>query len=312
MSPLSATTIAQIHRCIYDAGQVALQMASQGFDVTSKGWDDYVTDVDKHLDQLLREQFQAWFPNDAVISEENPDSVDLWHSHQGRFWFIDPIDGTSDFIQGNKFYAVMVGALDYFEGVPQAVMGWVYAPAAGCFYGGGIDFPKSQQVYHYGTDLQTAIPDQWESLTPQMPAMTEPRIVLSNKDALVYGDSIRSVIDDVSFYNLGSFGLKVMEVVLGRASAYIYLNRRVKLWDTVGPLAIARAAGLRCCDLSGQEVSFARDAIDPDSLGHEQVVIVGWSEFLDAYLPELQTKLRSDLISNGKLADDLNDLMVTV
>ncbi len=268
MASLSATTIAQIHHCIHHAGQVALQMASQGFDVTSKGWDDYVTDVDKHLDQLLREQFQAWFPDDAVISEENPHSLELWHSHQGRFWFIDPIDGTSDFIQGHKFYAVMVGALDYFEGIPQAVMGWIYAPAAGCFYGGGVDFPLTQQVYRYGIDADITDPEasksdseshleshvesnlasdlesHCEALKPQMPHLDKPRIVLSHKDALVYGETIRSVIDGVTFYNLGSFGLKVMEVVLGRANAYIYLNRRVKLWDTVGPLAIARAAGL--------------------------------------------------------------------
>ncbi|MEI6427124.1 MAG: inositol monophosphatase family protein [Pseudanabaena sp. ELA607] len=305
MSSLSAATIAQIHHCIYEAGQVALQMSSQGFDVTSKGWDDYVTNVDKHLDQLLREQFQQWFPNDAVISEENPHSVKLWHSHQGRFWFIDPIDGTSDFIQGHKFYAVMVGALDYFNGLPQAVMGWIYAPASGSFYGGGVDLATSQSVYRLESD--TASPSQLipQAITPQAPTMDQPKIVLSHKDALVYGDSIRSVIDGVSFYNLGSFGLKVMEVVLGRANAYIYLNRRVKLWDTVGPLAIARAAGLRCCDLSGEEISFAKSAIDPESLGHEQVVIVGWPEFLAAYLPQLQEHLRSDLIHNGKLADDL-------
>jgi 3'(2'), 5'-bisphosphate nucleotidase len=75
-----------------------------------------------------------------------------------------------------------------------------------------------------------------------------------------------------------------MEVVEGRASAYIYLNRRVKLWDTVGPLAIARAAGLVCCDLQGLEIGFGYDDINPENLTHNQLIVIGWQSFIDEYL----------------------------
>ena len=117
------------------------------------------------------------------------------------------------------------------------------------------------------------------------------RVIVSKKDDIAYGDAIRTAVPNVEFYSLGSFGLKVMEVVQGRASAYIYLNRRVKLWDTVGPLAIAKAAGLVCCDLTGREIGFGFDDIDPEKLTHNQVVVIGWSEFIDGYLEAIAQEL---------------------
>jgi 3'(2'), 5'-bisphosphate nucleotidase len=116
-------------------------------------------------------------------------------------------------------------------------------------------------------------------------------VIVSKKDDLAYGDAIRAAVPNVEFYSLGSFGLKVMEVVQGRASAYIYLNRRVKLWDTVGPLAIAQAAGLVCCDLTGRQIGFGYDDIDPEKLTHNQVVVIGWSKFIDAYLEAIAQEL---------------------
>jgi 3'(2'), 5'-bisphosphate nucleotidase len=118
------------------------------------------------------------------------------------------------------------------------------------------------------------------------------RIIVSKKDDLAYGEAIRAAVPNVEFYSLGSFGLKVMEVVQGRASAYIYLNRRVKLWDTVGPFAIAKAAGLICCDLEGREIGFDYDDINPENLTHNQIIVIGWSRFIDGYLEAIEKELK--------------------
>jgi 3'(2'), 5'-bisphosphate nucleotidase len=117
------------------------------------------------------------------------------------------------------------------------------------------------------------------------------RVIVSKKDDLAYGHAIRAAVPNIEFYTLGSFGLKVMEVVEGRASAYIYLNRRVKLWDTVGPLAIAKAAGLVCCDLEGREIGFDGDDINSANLTHKQLIVIGWSQFIDQYLEAIAKKL---------------------
>ena len=118
-------------------------------------------------------------------------------------------------------------------------------------------------------------------------------MLIGYRDRKHYGEAISQQIPAVQFYSVGSFGLKVMEVVQGRAGLYMYFNRRVKLWDTVGPLAIAQAAGLTCCDLEGKPIRFDAAAIDLATLAHKQTILIGWDSYLDALLPKLQTAIAS-------------------
>ena len=264
----------EICQFIREIGQKAIHLRESGFQVDQKGFDDYVTNVDRELDCLLSQRFQAWFPNDAVISEENVRSLELWKQQpksSQKIWFIDPIDGTDDFINGREFYSVMVGVLES----SQPAMGWVYAPRSDRLYFGGTAL-KGSFIIANGKN-----PEALSSIEPV--GASKDRIIVSKKDDLAYGDAIRAAVPNVEFYSLGSFGLKVMEVVQGRASAYIYLNRRVKLWDTVGPLAIAKASGLVCCDLEGREIGFGYDDIQAETLIHKQIIIVGWQKFIDVY-----------------------------
>jgi len=280
---MNPETQTKIYQFIREAGQKAIALRASGFQVDEKGFDDYVTDVDRELDVLLSKQFQAWFPDDIVISEENSRSQEIWRKESQinkKFWFIDPIDGTDDFIHDREFYSVMVGVLEAF----QPVLGWVYAPKSDRLYFGG------SAINGLYTVTNGNVP---EVLYPHQPLGRNcDRIIVSKKDDLAYGQAIRAAVPNVEFYSLGSFGLKVMEVVEGRASAYIYLNRRVKLWDTVGPLAIARAAGLVCCDLQGREIGFGYDDINPENLTHNQLIVIGWQNFIDEYLEAIALNLR--------------------
>ncbi len=287
---MNPETQTKIYQFIREAGQKAIALRASGFQVDEKGFDDYVTDVDRALDRLLSDQFQVWFPDDIVISEENSRSQEIWREqdqsnkhNNKKFWFIDPIDGTDDFIHDREFYSVMVGVLEAF----QPVLGWVYAPKSDRLYFGG------SAINGLYTVTNGNVP---EVLYPHQPlGKNRDRIIVSKKDDLAYGEAIRAAVPNVEFYSLGSFGLKVMEVVEGRASAYIYLNRRVKLWDTVGPLAIARAAGLVCCDLQGREIGFGYDDINPENLTHNQLIVIGWQNFIDEYREAIRLNLRQIL-----------------
>jgi 3'(2'), 5'-bisphosphate nucleotidase len=292
---LSASSQNSICQFIREAGQKAVYLREQGFQVDEKGFDDFVTNVDRELDRLLSEQFQAWFPEHIVISEESQRSQQLWdqrsptstgekngekNSANPIFWLIDPIDGTDDFIHGREFYSVMVGVL---AGL-QPVLGWVYAPKSDLQYFGGT------AIDGIFTITNGNIPERFYPMKPI--AASRDRLIVSKKDDLAYGAAIKAAVPHAEFYSLGSFGLKVMEVVQGRASAYIYLNRRVKIWDTAAPLAIANCAGLVCCDLEGKLISFDANTINPEDLTHNQIIIVAWQEFIDEYLEAIAKELR--------------------
>jgi 3'(2'), 5'-bisphosphate nucleotidase len=119
--------------------------------------------------------------------------------------------------------------------------------------------------------------------------------VIGNRDRANFGEAIAALIPEAQFYSLGSFGLKVMEVILGRAGLYVYFNGRVKIWDTAGPLALARAAGLVCCDIYGQPLSSEPFAIDSETLAHKQTIVVGWSHYVDRFRSQLEKAVGGQL-----------------
>jgi 3'(2'), 5'-bisphosphate nucleotidase len=237
---------------IREVGQKAKQLRQDKFEVIQKGHLDFVTTVDRDIDRVITDQFQVWFPDDGIITEENPDSLKLWQQNYRR-----------------------MGLLEY----NQPTMGWIYAPEADLmFYGGAaIGGLFTQNADNY--------PIQFIPQTP--PLRDRHKLLVGDKDQRKYGEAFQNLIPDIEFYNMGGFGLKVMEAIAGNTELYFYLNRRVKLWDTVAPLAMTRFAGLTACDLHGGIIQFIPDLIDPETLAHKQDMVIGWSQYVDLYLPKL-------------------------
>lgn len=285
---IDAERLLKIHHLVRECGQQAKQMSTQPLQVFEKSRHDYVTNVDRLLDQQLSQGIASLFPQDGIITEENACSRQSFQSDYSRFWFIDPIDGTSDFIHGKSHYAVMVGLLE----ANQPAAGWIYAPDPGQMYWGGLDLGLFQNT---GRVLPDAVASEHEiAYTPLIlkeptpPSQAFCPVLIGSADRRRYGEAIARLIPEAQFTSIGSFGLKVMEVVCGRAGLYVYLSGRVKLWDTVGPIALARAAGLVCCDLAGNPLRFTPDAIEPKTLTHHQSIIIGWASYVEALRSRLQ------------------------
>ncbi|MBW4467241.1 MAG: inositol monophosphatase family protein [Pegethrix bostrychoides GSE-TBD4-15B] len=277
MLHLSSDQINAVCQLIQSAGQTARQMATQEFQVYEKGKQDYFTDVDRALDQQIAAGLATLFPADPVITEENPDSWPAFGKSAHRLWLIDPLDGTDDFIQGSDDYVIMMGlSVEH-----QPVLGWLYAPVSRQLYYGGAE------VGLYQAEAEaTPVPLQPSPPTPPSPSFCP--ILIGHKDRKRFGAALTRQIPAAQFAYVGSFGLKVMQVILGRAGLYVYFNRRVKLWDTAGPLALAKAAGLVCCDLEGEPLRFTPDSIDAANLAHQQAIIIGWPDYVEALLPLIQ------------------------
>ncbi len=267
----------KIRYTMRECGQEAYKLAAEPFEVSEKGPNDYVTSIDRYLDQQLSAAFSALFPEDGRITEENTASRAAYQANYQRLWCIDPLDGTEGFIQGKQHYALMVGLL--FDGEP--VAGWIYAPAFDTMYFGGKDWGLFQTV-------GTAAPQPIALCKPPAPTALNCKIILGDRDQKNYAGAIAQSIPGVEFYSLGSFGLKVMEIIQGRAGLYLYFNGRVKLWDTVGPVALAKAAGLICCDLQGQPLRWTADAIEPETLAHTQSIAIGWPDYIEPLLGKIQ------------------------
>jgi 3'(2'), 5'-bisphosphate nucleotidase len=254
-------------------------MAKEGLQVFQKGPGDFVTNVDQMLDRQLTAEFSTLFPRDGVITEENALSRERFQENYSRLWCIDPLDGTDDFIHRQQDYAVMVGLLEN----EYPIAGWIYAPESDMTYFGGKDL-----------GLWQAISD----MAPEPIAIGEPEssgeqtVIIGIKDRQNFGAAIANKVPEIKFgFSQGSFGLKVMNVILGHAGMYVYLNGRVKIWDTVGPLALAKTAGLVCCDLDGNPISYAPNAMDLETLAHQQSIVIGWASYIESLLPRMRTAI---------------------
>ena len=94
-----AKTIAQ------EAGQLAVKLRGERSDtfVKSKGLQDFVTIADNAVEELIRKNISAQFPDDTFLGEE------AGSSGSGKnIWVVDPIDGTSNFMRGLPDWAVSI------------------------------------------------------------------------------------------------------------------------------------------------------------------------------------------------------------
>jgi myo-inositol-1(or 4)-monophosphatase len=91
--------------------------------VTAKGVNDFVTEVDQAAEQAVIETVLTAYPGHAILAEESGSQHGAKHSEY--LWIIDPLDGTTNFIHGLPIFAVSI-ALAFRGKVEQAV---VYDPS---------------------------------------------------------------------------------------------------------------------------------------------------------------------------------------
>ncbi len=113
------------------AGQIILDIYQDGdFEEITKSDQTPVTSADLAAHKLITEKLTALTPNIPVLSEEDC-GVPLSDRQQWqRYWLIDPLDGTQEFIAGSGDFATVIALVENNH----PVMGVVYAPVSGVSY----------------------------------------------------------------------------------------------------------------------------------------------------------------------------------
>ena len=130
---VAPAALARLEAIARAAGSRALEHYHAGVAVEQKGERGPVTAADRAAHAVIVESLAAWDPSVPVISEEGdiPDHAE--RREWARFWLVDPLDGTKEFIQRNGEFTVNVALID--RGEP--VLGVVHAPALDLMYSAG-------------------------------------------------------------------------------------------------------------------------------------------------------------------------------
>ena len=99
----------QISDIVLEAGEIVKTGFYSNKNVEYKGEVDLVTEYDVKTEEFLKEKLQKLFPDFTIVGEEsNLDKKDYPHEN---VIYIDPIDGTTNFVHGVPFVAVSVGVI---------------------------------------------------------------------------------------------------------------------------------------------------------------------------------------------------------
>jgi histidinol-phosphatase len=91
-------------RVAVQAGENARGLLARGISAETKADASPVTIADKENERLICEAIDREFPEDGILGEEGAAKA----GSSGRRWIIDPIDGTRDFVRGNRFWCVLL------------------------------------------------------------------------------------------------------------------------------------------------------------------------------------------------------------
>jgi 3'(2'), 5'-bisphosphate nucleotidase len=223
-----------------EAGRILMEIYARDFTVSYKGKNDPVTEADQLANAYLVSQLRQRFPDDGVVAEESPDQSDALAKR--RCWFVDPLDGTKEFIAKNGEFSVMLGlAVD-----GESQLGAVYQPALDKLYLG---------VVGQGASLE----QQGQRRTLEVSDKADPstlKLVVSRSHRPSSIEQIMQRLGASTEMPSGSVGVKVGLISEQSADLYVHVSDKSSLWDACGPEAILRAAGGRFVHVDGTAISY--------------------------------------------------------
>lgn len=226
------------------AGQriLTIKHQAEALDIQQKKDNSPVTEADLAASELICAQLQAAYPDIPVLSEENVDEQPGDRQHWQRYWLVDPLDGTKEFIRGSDEFTVNIALIE--DG--QTMLGVVHAPCLATTWGGDIinglairrDAEEEITIHgsmpdsplriltsrSHGNDRQTRFLREMETLTPTL--------------ATPMGSS-----------------LKMCKIASGEADLHVRFGPTCE-WDTAAAQAVLEAAGGKVMDFDFKPLQY--------------------------------------------------------
>ena len=230
----SQSLLAGIEPIALEAGEAIMSFyqTSESVAVQTKSDNSPVTAADFAANDIIVKGLQALTPEWPIISEELPIPDYSQRQTWRRYWLVDPLDGTKEFIHRNGEFTVNIALIE--NSVP--VLGCVYAPAIQTLYGGAKGTGAWKEKQGQRSDIQP------KKLQLALEARDNFRVIGSRS----YGipdlpEALVNQFDQVSLCHSGS-SLKLCLVAEGEADLYPR-HQPTNEWDTAAAQAVLEAAG---------------------------------------------------------------------
>jgi len=215
------------------AGDAIMQVYSRDdFGIQRKGDDSPLTEADLAAQRIIDQGLKALTPEIPQLSEESGEEAFQQRRQWQRFWCIDPLDGTKEFINRNDEFTVNIALIE--DGQPR--FGIIHMPVTGTTYWGSPD----QGAWKQERDA-VAQPIRCQQLGDTLTLIASRRHGQEKTEALLAG--LKDQFRDIAEVNIGS-SLKMCLIAEGKADLYPRLHPTSE-WDTAAAQAIVEGAGGR-------------------------------------------------------------------
>lgn len=211
------------------AGAEVMGVYGRDFAVEAKGDASPVTEADRLAEAIILAALAECAPGVPVVAEEACCGGVIPHVDR-RFFLVDPVDGTREFVSRNGEFTVNIALIE--AGVPTA--GVVYAPARDVLFAGRLGAGAEQMRVEAGRIAER------HAITVAAPA-TPLRIVASRSHRTRQTDAFIERYPGASIVPAGS-SLKFCLIASGQADLYPRFGPTMQ-WDTAAGDAVLRAAG---------------------------------------------------------------------
>jgi 3'(2'), 5'-bisphosphate nucleotidase len=265
MKPLDLEALCK-QSCIIakQAGLKVLEVYNSDYDIQKKSDHTPVTTADLLAHELICEQLQNLTPDIPVLSEESTRTPYEIRKTWKRYWLVDPLDGTREFIKHNDEFTVNIALIENTH----SILGVIYVPVTGHTYyawqrGGAhkIDEAGINRIIH----------------TRSLPAV--PVVSGSRSHATEKLQVFLTRLGEIELLSIGS-SLKSCMVAEGVVDLYPRLGLTSE-WDTAAAQCIVEEAGGRIVQTNNQPLRYNTK----DSLLNPEFFVYGdpshdWSKYL--------------------------------
>ncbi len=235
-----ADLLPRVGRLSEAAGRAILQVYQQEqLQVRAKADDSPLTEADLASHHLILRGLQDLTPGIPVLSEESGGIPYSERQQWRRFWLVDPLDGTKEFINRNGQFTVNIALVE--EGIP--ILGVVHAPVL------NLTYRAARKLGAYKGDTRIRTRPYPEEFLKVVASRSH-----ANPETEQFLDKLRTRYGPLEVSSLGS-SLKFCLVAEGSAHLYPRFGPTLE-WDTAAAQCVVEQAGGTVTNLAGDPLRY--------------------------------------------------------
>ncbi len=229
---MDAELTRQLIRLVERAGDAILEIYQTDFSVDFKADDSPLTQADLAAHRIIAAELAELTPQVPLLSEESSPPSFEERKRWSRYWLVDPLDGTKEFVNKNGEFTVNIALIDGHR----PVFGVVGVPVQGLVYTGDLERGEAHR-YRGG---------ERETLNGRAMGDDQPLVIVASRShggerLEAYVDALGEIYPEVIRTGVGS-SLKLCILAEGRADLYPRLGPTSE-WDIAAAHAVLAAAG---------------------------------------------------------------------